>query len=105
MTQTVTILIGNSDDGLTQKEWSEFYRNAEDIIRDSGSVQFSGPSVGAAPWQNACWVVVLDTPLDRLRKWLVVLAQRWRQDSIAIVVGETEFVESRRGRAPDEVQG
>ena len=91
---TVTVLIGNTDNKLTQQEWAQFYMDVSGAVsREADRVQFSGSSPGFAPWQNACFVAVVERP-ERLRLALGALAAKWRQDSIAVVCGETEFVRS-----------
>ena len=93
---TITILIGNSDDKLTQKEWSSFYNEVNVLtVIHTTTTHFAGASMPDKPWQNACWVVdvskthqhaILKEHLDGLRK-------KYRQDSIAWVEGETKFIE------------
>lgn len=95
---TATILIGNSDDKLAQREWADYVNGLHALIRNLRvKVHFQGLSVGSAPWQNACWVI--DIPPRRalliFKDELRTIATRYRQDSIAIVVGETEFVEPK----------
>ena len=95
MSATVTILIGNTDNKLTQQEWAEFCEGVSDVaLRYASSVQFSGASNGTAPWQNACWVIVLEGDYAGLTTRLGILAHHYKQDSIAVVVGATEFVAS-----------
>jgi hypothetical protein len=90
---TITILIGNSDNKLTQSEWAEFYAHVDDAVNNHAkSVQFSGPSNGAAPWQNACWVAVVAGGDNSINQRLAVLAGNYKQDSIAVVPGNTYFV-------------
>lgn len=93
---TATILIGNSDDKLKQSEWSEFVKKVHSIIMDLDlRIHFHGTSVGSAPWQNACWVVELKPfEVKALRQELSRAAFGYHQDSIALVVGMTQFVES-----------
>ena len=92
---TITVLIGNSDNKLSQAEWAEFYAHVDDAVNEHAkSVQFSGASNGAAPWQNACWVAVIDGGDPDINHRLAVLAQNYRQDSIAVVPGHTYFVKS-----------
>lgn len=96
---TVTVLIGNSDDKLTQREWALYVAHVQGLVDEwAEEVHFSGVSFGGAPWQNACWVFVVDdgASLDALRMVFGVAASWHRQDSIAIVVGETEFVKAVR---------
>jgi hypothetical protein len=89
---TVVIQIGNSDDKLKQSEWSEFVEAVENcILITTDRIHFHGLSPGDALWQNACWVADTDD-VDKLRMRLVELAVRFRQDSIALTVGETEMV-------------
>lgn len=91
---TVTIQIGNSDDKLTQAEWAEFIAEVQsDMIACRVRVHFFGTSAGNARWQNAAWVVEgNDRALGYLRKWVTERREKYRQDSAAWTVGETEFV-------------
>ena len=89
----VYVGIGNSDDKLTQTEWSDFVREVEATLsyfRMHGS-WFSRPD---ARWQNACWLVEALDPEnnEKLKAHLRNLAKRYRQDSIAWAVAETEFL-------------
>jgi hypothetical protein len=98
MPDVAVITIGNSDDKLKQAEWSQFVSAVADLVmRWRMPIHFHGSSVGSAPWQNACWVVDiknLDSPdhLPALRYALAEIAKTWRQDSIALVLGDTELV-------------
>lgn len=96
---TAVITIGNSDDKLTQEEWSQFVSDVQDMImRWALPVHFHGLSIGSAPWQNACWVVDVHILYDRvdefqhIRNQLSFLANTYKQDSIALTIGSTEFV-------------
>jgi hypothetical protein len=93
------IQIGNSDDKLTQAEWSEFVADVQDMIVHSNyTIHFHGLSVGSAPWQNACWVLGFQNNLaaiikiNTLRHDLEKLVRKYHQDSIALTLGDTEFV-------------
>lgn len=101
---TVVIQIGNSDDKLTQQEWSEFVSDVQDLLitEYNSQIHFHGVSVGSAPWQNACWVIDASKEwigepaiVTMLRDELAALAKKYRQDNIAMTVGETEFVEAK----------
>lgn len=95
MRETLTILIGNSDDKLTQAEWSQYVGDMQGLIDNwANQVHFAGFARPDAPWQNACWVVEWDTAdLPTFNEELAELARAFRQDSIAIVVGgSTRFV-------------
>lgn len=96
---TCTIQIGNSDDKLTQREWARFVDDTRaEVASLATAVHFTGFSPSDAVWQNACIVAEIDRAvIDGLTKRLAVLATHYRQDSIALTVGETEFVESSKG--------
>lgn len=94
-TKTVVVQIGNSDNKLTQNEWAHFcvYTKAA-IAENAYRIHFEGGSDFNAPWQNACWVCEMTqhNSIDKLKSELAMLCRQFRQDSIAIVCGETEFV-------------
>lgn len=87
----VHIMIGNSDDKLTQAEWAEFVAGIDGWIGyvtdlEQGQLHgrwFAAPDV---PWQSACWCVEItggETIVDRLKAGLCGEAETYRQDSIA----------------------
>jgi hypothetical protein len=93
----VYISIGNSDDRLTQAEWSQF---AEEIRRSVVALAYqvhgSWFSRPEDPWQNACWCLEFrdgDTDLvERAKEAATDVRERFRQDSVAWAVAQTEFV-------------
>lgn len=96
MTKTVYVSIGNSDDKLTQREWSQFVLDTAVVLENfAASIHgswFSGPT---QPWQNACWCVEFQTAssLVAARQELGVLADRFRQEAIAWAeVDNTQFI-------------
>ena len=102
----VYISIGNSDDKLSQAEWSTYLTQTDILLHDRQ--QSNDPdnpvlkrhgawvSYPDDPWQNACWCVeVEDAPdaIKELQDALRGVAIGYRQDSIAwAVVAETEFL-------------
>ena len=92
--KTVTICIGNSDNKLTQQEWSNFIERVYVVMCDrSVAVHFSGFSAGDSPWQNVCWVAeVAKEDIEPLRAELKNVRERFKQDSVAFTAGETEFI-------------
>lgn len=92
--RTVVIQIGNSDDKLTQKEWSAFvYAIRLKLAATVGIVHFFGTSDGHDSWQNACWV--MEVPLSKikiLKSRLSRIGKKYKQDSIAFLEGITEFI-------------
>jgi len=91
--KTVTIQIGNSDNKLRQVEWCDFVNEVENLIcRQAVEIHFSGGSATRACWQNFCWVFNVAETRVSFRRELKLLAKKFRQESIAMTIGETEFV-------------
>lgn len=91
---TITIQIGNSDNRLTQAEWSKFVRMMRAAIAPRcRGVHFEGAPANHAPWQNFARVVEA-TPkqVEDLRGAVACIRKIFRQDSAAFTVGTTEFV-------------
>jgi hypothetical protein len=94
--RTVTIIIGNSDDKLSQLRWSNFVDAVDKAIAQfKCKPQFSGGSYPDAPWQNYCWVFLLEE--DHMVKasfirQLAELRAQYEQDSVAWIDGKTIFV-------------
>jgi hypothetical protein len=92
--KTVTIQIGNSDDKLTQKEWSSFceYIGFE-IVRVAAHVHFSGASDTTAPWQNTAWVFEIEpSDIEPLKGRIATVRAEYQQDSVAWTEGDTSFI-------------
>lgn len=91
---TVYVSIGNSDDKLTQKQWSEFVLEVRCAVFGAATeVHGDWYSLPDAQFQNACWCIVMDP--DRhaaLRASLTEIRRGYDQDGIAWSVAETEFV-------------
>jgi hypothetical protein len=94
MSKTVSVQIGNSDNKLTQEEWSKFCECTDRTIRAwCDGVHFSGGSRWDAAWQNACWVAAVDDlKIPCLQDDLTKVRKRYRQDSVAVLIGETAFI-------------
>lgn len=94
MSKTITILIGNSDDKLMQVQWSLFVSKVKRLVERTGQVHFAGGSESDLPWQNACFVVEVGDEgwRNELERSLVKIAAEYDQESVAIVVGETQFI-------------
>lgn len=79
------IVIGNSDNKLTQKEWSEFCGHVNEAVRAAAhEVHGEWYSVPNAPYQNACWSIVINDTIKEalLQDALHKLARLYRQSSI-----------------------
>jgi len=92
--KTVTIQIGNSDDKLTQKEWSQFVQWIDMEVRARAEIHFFGLSPSDEEWQNACWVanVLYDDDYPILKAMIIRVKNRFHQSSVAWTEGKTEFI-------------
>jgi hypothetical protein len=94
------ITIGNSDDKLTQQEWSDFVAAVGVAVArvarmPGGGIHGAWLSSADRPWQNACWCLQLpaaDAHVEILRARLGQLARKYRQDSIAWAESEPQFI-------------
>lgn len=91
---TITIQIGNSDDKLSQKEWSSYVTAVAAAVTNSANqIHFAGGSGPDAPWQNFAWVVECTTDQQkRLRTYLQLIRIQYSQEGVAFTVGYTEFI-------------
>jgi len=87
----ICILIGNTDNKLTQLEWSEYCRAVRGMCEAHGAVHFSGGSPTDAAWQNYCVCVETDTPAV-LRRLIAKRRATHRQYAVRWLQGETQFV-------------
>jgi hypothetical protein len=94
--KTYYVSIGNSDDKLSQQEWSKFIDELDFLFADaSRRVRVHGRWFSAPDtrWQNACWCVEI-TPelLGSIQRHLVRIAGKYGQDSLAFATATTEFL-------------
>lgn len=93
--KTLTILIGNTDNKLTQQDWAEFVRMMGATIKErTNSIFFDGGPHNASKFQNWCWVAEFNiSKLDELFERIEILRKRYKQDSAAVIIeGETKFI-------------
>lgn len=92
--KTVCVQIGNSDDKLTQVDWSNFVKHVNAVLETYQAVRhFFGGSATYAAWQNACWVLTVEEHyIESLLTSLTRARQTYRQDSICIMVGDVQFI-------------
>ncbi len=92
--RTMSVLIGNSDDKLTQLQWSVFVMAVNRLIEGAAAkVHFSGGSAWDTCHQNCCFVIEIEEQyvagfLERLKE----IRENFHQDAAAIVLGETVFI-------------
>lgn len=91
---TVYVSIGNSDDKLTQAEWSAFIGRTFAVVECVASrIYGSWHSAPESSYQNACTAFEVDeNEVAALKAALRSLARVFRQDSIAWATAETEFL-------------
>lgn len=98
---TVYVSIGNSDDKLSQADWSSFVldvdRAFESAVRYEGvRVHGRWHSLATEPWQNACWCAEWHDDLahivEAFKRKLATIAREYRQDSIAWAEATTTFL-------------
>lgn len=101
---TVLIAIGNSDDKLTQAEWSRFYAAVNAAIkRYSANTYGAWLSANDSPWQNAGWCCAFsDGYVNDIKRELSHIAFDFRQDSIAWMEGMTELIFAQDKRVKKE---
>lgn len=90
---TVALQIGNSDDKLTQKEWACFVLELRALVESTHQIHFWGASVNYEPWQNLCCICeVEDRILAVFLDTLTSIRARWKQDSVAVLIGQPQFI-------------
>lgn len=93
-TKTVVIKIQNTDNKLAQADWANFYNFCHNLVTNYGIVHFCGTSLPNSPYQNACFVIEA-VSLDDLIYQLGITAKDYKQNSIALTIGDTVFIEAR----------
>ncbi len=95
---TVCVQIGNSDDKLTQDEWSRYCSDIEMLLHSPhrhrpATIHFSGGSASCARWQNYCWVFEIDQEYyEDILGEIAEIRSYFRQDSVAVISGQVEFI-------------
>lgn len=91
---TVYVSIGNSDDKLSQREWSAFTMETyAEVLHCSAQLHGVWASASTDQYQNACWCFeIRKNRAPALKRALAKIAKRHGQDSIAWAVADTEFI-------------
>jgi len=94
---TITVLIGNSDDKLPQRQWYNFVREMENCIRHfANEFHFSGGSDCKSLYQNYCFVFDMEPcekMISKLKFSVKDIRKFYGQDSVALLSSdETEFI-------------
>lgn len=90
----VYVSIGNSDDKLSQVDWSAFVKRVLRLVRmHGGVVHGEWYSLPHHRFQNACICFdLIPGSGERIKAKLAEIAAEYRQDSIAWAAAETEFI-------------
>lgn len=95
----VHIAIGNSDNRLTQEQWSNYFHEVDLLVHSAAPhVHGTWLSPSESPYQNACWG--FEVPDEgywnshRVKSLLREIAGRYGQDSIAWNESEPVFLAS-----------
>jgi len=89
-----TISIGNSDDKLSQYEWSCFTQEMDTLIRNAMKVHFFGGGSTWMPWQNVAWIVELDD-LDlyaALKQQITRIRKKYNQEAAFLLEGPGQMI-------------
>ena len=92
--ETVIIQIGNSDNKLSQKDWTNFISVIRNLVgKHCGQVHFDGGSRFDSIYQNFCVIAEIHTiDKENITKDLSTVRKTFNQDSIAVTFGETKLV-------------
>ena len=91
---TCVILIGNSDNKLTQQEWHSFVIDIKNLIWVlEKETHFIGSSEPFSEYQSACFVLTcLQENIEQLKLRLKQIKKRYNQNFIAFIQTDTEML-------------
>ena len=98
---SISIGRGGGERMLPLGEWRRFIRDVSDAVAAYGDDTYVNGAASVGVWdgvREASRTYVADVDavnLDGLRERLVTLAGRYRQDAIALTIGETALVSPR----------
>jgi len=89
----ITVSIGNTDNRLTQQEWSDFVIEMYAISQKFGKVHFFGGSPNWERWQNAAWIVEPETKtINVFLSAISELRMKWKQESAFVMIADGMFI-------------
>ena len=88
------VSIGNTDNKLTQQEWSKFVEEMGEFIRQTADhIHFDGAPPNSAPWQNFAWLVEFHNGVyNSFLPGITTIRERYKQDSAFVMFGKGMFV-------------
>jgi hypothetical protein len=92
--KTVSLLIGNTDNRLSQKEWYNFVNDVKwAILCNYKSLFFLGGPPTYEEWQNVAFVFsITEDRIPLLKEKITEIRKKFNQDSAAWVEGDTQFI-------------
>lgn len=89
----IVVSVGNTDNKLTQDEWSQYVEEVDEILRANGKIHFFGGAPNWMPWQNTAWIADIlaensSTVMSRLNAARIFHKQR----SLFFMVGTPDFI-------------
>jgi hypothetical protein len=89
----ITVSIGNSDNKLTQVEWSEFVQEVHTAIKNIGKIHFFGGASNWEPWQNAAWIFEIENKFTNIfMAHLADIRKKYNQESAFFMCADGLFV-------------
>lgn len=91
---TIVVSIGNTDNKLTQAEWSEFVGGVNKVVSMfAKNVHFFGGSANWMPWQNVAWIFDCeDEKVFVLKESLTFWRMKYNQDSACYMESMAELI-------------
>lgn len=88
----LSILIGNTDQRLNLIDWSNYVKDCQlEIEKCCKEIYFFGGPENWSSFQNVCWVISLEKE-NELEESLILIKEKYKQNSIALIYGETKFI-------------
>lgn len=88
----VAVSVGNTDNKLTQQEWSHFVEDINHRFIKLGKVHFFGGAPTFAPWQNVAWIIELKVSVIEFTSIITKIREKYNQESAFILYGEGLFI-------------
>jgi hypothetical protein len=90
----VYLSIGNSDDKLTQAEWCSYNLEISTmVVSYATKIHGAWSSNPVGPFQNSAWCLEFSGAVaNEAKNNAIEVRKKWRQDSVAWAIAETEFI-------------
>jgi hypothetical protein len=90
--KTITLQIGNTDNKLTQIEWSDFVGDIAIMLEKlDAKIHFFGGPMNWEIWQNVAWVFEAQND-NMIFQEVKRIRRKFGQDSAAWTEGDTIFI-------------